>query len=486
MKSLTLKLGLLFAILSLVACNFDFLQNADLGLEENGYVTEEAIPGGIRYKHFTGSDVLKYYEDHYLTDNRCVQIQRYSAQGQLQYTYAFAYDGDGRKSLMAYFDAASQLIWYQTFTYSDTELASITEYKAGEIRQWVRLYDYDNTNPEEPLLTLHAVFNSDLSLAGGFIIGYDAGSPRQKTVYGSMTPTRGLINASSRALLDLDLPALPDPASLPGVPTQAMLEALGISSRTFWFYDEFGTSEIQLDKDWYPLQVSRTDTRIAKTASLQLEWEAGRIKRKKSFYGTTLALDLTLAYTASGLPKTISSRGAALLLPLDYTFTYADTGLPEKIEVSNSGNLLQYFELSYSGDVPDLAGVQQRGIDPFAWNDLLDQAGLTISHYDGDNRLIQSFSAAKVDDTLRIEVRNPDSSLNGYYSLAYDVNGRAASLTAFDASAVRQWSYEYSYAESDLIALTGLDEADFGRLAETWLTDDLVEYAKAFIVDLLF
>jgi len=472
-----LVFGLALA-LALASCNFGFLDDADLS--GTGEVLREEVTtiiGGERHAFYNTADELQYYEDHYITAAKTM--------------------------LLAYYNASNELRWYRVFTYNGETFETITEYDGADARQWSRRYEYGDGS-EVPATTVinAASFAADGTPSGCAMYEFDS-SDRVSflTSYGGVScAVAGLSVAKSassatarsatRAIAPLKVPG-EIAYAVPSIPDAAALSALGVSGYAYWNYDAFGSSELSMDKDWYPVRVARVDSRVAKTVSMELAWSAGhRIIRKKSYYGSTLALDVSMEYTDDGYPLKASTSGAAMLLPLDYELVYAG-GVPARLNVSSNGSLLQWFKYEYTGAALPTSFPAIRGIDPFALLDGLAKSSLVIEHYDGDDLLIETFTFISNPATavLKLEVENATGDSNGYYEAAYE-GELIASLKAFNASGMEQWEYSYGYAEAmdDAAALAGAVgiPADFGRLAETYLTDDIQEYAKGFVMDLLF
>jgi hypothetical protein len=505
-------------VLALASCNFGFLDDADLtGTGEVLTVVETAFDGGKRYSYYNSDTVLQYYEDHFITDSRTMQMQRYSAEDLLRYGYLYQYDGDNR-TLVAYYDSASTIKWYQVFTYPGTLVQTSAEFNAANILQWSRRYEYGTGDPQTGTIMASASYDGTGTLTGCAIYEYLDGTislsflteygtvscavAGSMSVAGSVSGSAPVSRATSKALEPVKVnflaPTIPE-YTVPSIPDNAARSALGVSGYTYWHYDPAnnGTSELRLNEDWYPIRVSHSDDRLRleKSVSVELEWnDANQITRKKSYYGTTLALDVSMTYNADGYPLKASTSGAAMLLPLDFELIYAER-VPARLNVSSNGSLLQWFKYEYAGAVLPASFSSIRSIDPFALLDDLVKSSLVIKHYDGDDNRIETFEFIADDNDFRVNVRDSNNALNGYYLASYDADDLVASLSAYDGAGSPQWEYSYGYADAvtdeALLAKAGLSEAglstaDFGRLAETYLTDDLTEYAKGFVMDLLF
>jgi len=467
-------------VIALASCNFGFLDDADLS--GSGEVLREeitAIAGGERHAFYDTADELQYYEDHYITAAKTMLLANYSASNELR--------------------------WYHVFTYNvDGHIETMAEYDEADVRQWSRRYEYGNGVPVPAATVVKAAsFDGNGTPSGCVIYEFDPSNRVSfLTSYGGVScaiaglsvakaTTNTAARFTPRTIAPLKMPV----EILYEVPSiDTALSTLEKSGYTYWNYDTFGTSELSMDKDWYPVRVARDDDQLEKTVSMELAWnDSQQITRKKSYYGSTLALDVSITYNDDDYPLKVTTSGAALLLPLEYEFVY-ESRIPARLNVSSNGSLLQWFKYEYTGAVLPGSVSAIRGIDPFALLDDLVKSELKIFHYDGDDTLVETFEFLADDADFRVNVRAPDDSLNGYYLASYDAEGMIASLSAYDGSGL-QWNNSYSYTDAvedatllaaAALAEAGLTEADFGRLAETYLTDDITEYAKGFVMDLLF
>jgi len=532
-RALTVTFFLLLIVALVSACTFGFLDDADLGDGEEGlHSVKTTIEGGYKIEWYNSAEVLQYYAEFYLTGELVNQMQSYSATGILRYSYLYQYDADGNKTLVAYYDSANALAWYQIFQYSGTLVSATAEYDGAGLIQWSRQYAHGTGTLAGRVLS-SASFDEDGTLDGCAVYTYNSDAEPKAvsmTAYGlvpcgvSTAPAASAVPAASsasgvpvvftavtassratrsgatpRARITL-VPPSPPEYVLKSMPDQSALDALGVDSYTFWQYDTHGSSELTLTDEWYPTRVSRTDDRIEEAVSMELSWDAShRIERKKSYYGSTLALDVTMSYTDTGLPAVATTTGAAMLLPLEYALTY-DGYRPTRLDVSSNGNLLQYFEYDYTNP-PTLPGSVEelRTIDPFAFLEELKGATFSIHHFDGDDKLVETFSFSAAGDGLKVDVLDSTGASNGYYLVTYDASGFKASLACFGADNVQQWSYSYGYEDAvadleDAATAAGIDLDSMGRLAETYIADAVedgtadyfIEYAKGFVMDLLF
>ncbi len=491
MKAIASKIiGMLFLAAMLASCTFSFLEVGDISIPEDQLVCTitDIVPDGKMYSYSTKAGVLQYYVEHYYTaGGKEKQQQKYSSAGVLQYSYLYEYDAAGNQSFAAYYDATNTLGWYRVSTYTGALVESIREFNGANALQWTKRYSYGTDTLAEKVLGLAAFDGSD-TLTDYTQYEYTTFKneikPSITRVYGKTAAT---VKASSRALVSLTRPTTPT-LTIPAMPDAAAYTALGALSYTYYYYDENGESEIVMDKDWYPQKITRTDGRVAKPVSMQLTWGTDhRISRKSSYYGTTLALDVALTYdSVSGYPTKAVTTGAMLLLPLEYEIIYDTSQIPTRLNVSSDGKLLQWFEYKYTGPSLPLTLTAIRSVDPFAMFDELVKAQLEILHYNGDNILLETFQFLADGNNIRLNVLDAAkaNAINGYYLGAYDVEGRVASLTSHSADGTQLWSNSYSYA--DAIKLLDANIPEFGRLVDTYLTNDMANYAQAFVMDMLF
>ncbi|MBU0927994.1 MAG: hypothetical protein KKA67_09615 [Spirochaetes bacterium] len=488
-----------FALTMLLAsCNFNFLGDADLSVSEDALrVVESEIPGGVRYSYYDSSDTLQYYEDRYSADGRVTQSERHAANGDLRYAYLYRYDAGGNKILTAYYDSSKALRWFQAYSFAGDRLETIAEYDAASALQWSRRYAYgDGTSGPLGELVRSASFNAAGEPTAGSVYRYDGGRAFLMTAYGGVSVAAAGASVSgsaqaSRSLGDFAEPTTPA-YSVPAIPSDDAFAAIGVSSYACWLRDAYGETQVSLDSAWYPTRVVREDSRLpdGKDVSVTIEWDSNRrISRKKSYYGSTLAFDVAMSYTPEGYPLRASTSGAALLLPLDYALAY-EAGRPVRLDVQSAGTTLQWFEYAYSGPPAPLSLEEARTVDPFAFLDGLATAGLKIRHYDGDDALVETIEFTAEGTGLRLNVYDASGVLNGYYLAAYSGDSLIASLSSYDSAGAKHWGYEYGYADAASLAdAAGATLADFpelGRLSEAYITDDILDYAQGFVMDLLF
>jgi hypothetical protein len=478
---------------------------------EEEHIIETDIPGGTRVSYYSASDVLLRYEDHFISDGHDIQVQYYSASGLLLYTYAYAWE-DGQNVLIAYFDSQNRLSWYRAIEWAGPGLPSvIREYDAADILQWARRIEYGG-GPEGDEEIMWVLYGPDLSVQSAVITVFDAESrPGMETSYqadeallqaSAVAPAaaaRSLAagpstGATPRDIMALTLPVPPEMPLLALPNPDAM--TIPVTGYRFWFYDAYGSTEVAFSADWFPLEAVRQDSRLgeAESASIEMEYyENGLPSRKRIYYGGVMALEASIEYDAIGFVTEVSTSGASLLLPLSYTLHYDDQHYVTRIDISSGDTLLQYFTYQYAGPVAPRSVSAARSFDPFSFLDDLLDANLTIRHYDGDNALVESFTVTALETGygVRVDVNKPDGSLNGYYIVGYDEDGKRVSLSAHAANGTVTWSQSYGYAQYAGLFQAALEDAfqeavvQYGRLSELYDLSGIEEMASAFMYDLL-
>lgn len=527
---------LLPALLALAAaaalgCSFAFMEDADLGEPEaEGKVVETAFDGGVRYAYYDSKNVLLKYEDSFVADGKETQRQRHAPDGAFLHAWLYAYGGDGNKTMEAFYGANAALASFSVHAWTGGKVETTAEFDAAGVVLLSRRFSYGVDGAPAGELRASVSFGQDGKAAAGLRRDYYSaeGTPLVvlETSFGTKPSCcRAILPAGDSAsagpapaarttrdsraegtlspAVDKKSLALPaDPGyAVPALPSDAELAALGASGYRLLQEDppaaKHGRTEAVFDKDWYPAKVTRWDDRLPQgreSASVALSWQAGRLVRKTSYFGSTLALDLRIGYTAEGYPASVAASGAAMLLPLELSFKY-EGSRPTQVAISSKGAPLQRFDYEYSGPTSLPASVAAlRETDPFAALEALDAARLTIRHYDGGGALIESFAFSKAASGIRVDVANASGANAGRYEAIYDADGRKASLAAYGASGGEPlWSYAYGYDDAlahfkdlDANLKAQLDSSGFGRVAESYLTADVGAYAKAFLIDLLF
>jgi hypothetical protein len=479
--------------LFLSACDFAFYDQPQNLTEEAGLhcvETQLANGAGVRMSWYNSANVLQYYEDHYIQGGLTVQVQRFTAANALSYVYGYKYDSSGRKTLIAYFDATKTLQWYQAFSWTIAgNLETQREYNAANVLQWARKYSYV-ADVAEGKITLAARFNGTRVLDSLTVNEYDQDGNLAKASYfgedacsRALSPSfSGSSRPSARALLSLTLPTVPAMPTLtmPAAPADPASFSPAVTGYSFWFYDASGVSSVSFDENWIPQTLSRDDTRLIEDINVSLSYDSlGRISRKVTQYGQETALDLTVQYEGNTLfPVGVTTTGKSLLLPLSYTLEYDANHYPVKLSVLSGGNLMHYFTYAYSGPTVPVTLEQAKSVDPFRLMDQLMSANLVIKHYDGDNALVETFTATAETNAMRVTVRRPDGTANGSYLLSYDGTS-LASCASYSAAGAQLWSYSYDYAP-DISALQGQKD----RILE-FLPGNAQQIAEAFLYDLL-
>jgi hypothetical protein len=465
------------AVLLLSACDMSFITQ-DTDLTDEAALIEETtdLPGGAGHRvswYIQEGHVLQYYEDHYVTDGKEVQIQRFSATNTLSYTYLMAYTGDN-KTLLAYYSASNALVWYQAFTYTASNcVETIREYDAANALQWAGKYAYGSSAAPDKA-TVSATYASDFTLKAATITTFDAttGKPLEETSYAlpeaaaSIAEARSVSasGASPRALLALTAPTVPALPATWDLPDPATI-SLPVSGHSLWFYDPFGTTAVAFSAAWYPLSVKRSDdSRLTAPVTVDLSYdEQGRISGKTTRYGDVVALDATIEYedASSFFPVRVDTTGRALYMPLVYDIAYDADHRPLTLTVSNADSVMARFDYEYAGPAVPTSVAALRSIDPFQFMDSLLTANLKIRQYDGDGILVETFNVVPVENGVKVEVIWPDGSQHGYYLALNDSSGQTISLAAYSAAGAQLWINSYGYAGAVEEA-----QAQFGRISE--------------------
>lgn len=503
-----MKRYLIAAIVLLVlfmACDFAFL-DGDRTIPTGGlhYHDENfADGGGYRRTWHDDDEVVQYYEDFFITDGLLMQHQNLDPAEALRFAYAYSYDGQRRMAVEAYYDSTAALVWYDAFSWTaEGNLEVQREYDASGALQWARRYAYAAAEVDGRV-SISAFFGPDLALRAAACNDYDphdrlskesyfgedetgqpAASARAFPAFDPASARAGrAAPARSRAILALALPAVPEMPAL-DMPADAAAIALAPSGSRYWFYDSateaLPASSVAFDAEWYPTALFRSDPAAYQDISVALGYDGlKRISRKRTEYGSVVALDVGIEYDGDTLfPVRVETSGSSLLMPLDYGIEYDADRRPIRVSVSSNGALLHYFTYAYSG--PSVGSVEEaRSIDPFRFMDELMAANLVISHYDGDEVLIETFTASAIPEGLRVDVHTPEGVLNGYYVLAKDTEGNLVSFSSYSADGTKAWSYSYDYTLA-IAELAGQAE----RLLE-YLPEGAAEYANAFAFDLL-
>ncbi len=481
MKRFGIALALISALFT--SCVFDFASSSKILSSADDLHCVTATSDSVQVtSYFNKTEVLQYYEESYIAGPARLidQVQKYSASGVLESSVVYVYNPDNQAELVAYFDGTNALQWYQTYTYDTSKVAVQAEYDGSGALQWARKYSYVASGDAIGKIETAASFSAASVLDGLSVYTFLSGSDKwnKEVSYGTNRNAVDCASVSvsleagaktqdvvtSHGKITLALPAKPaDPALvLPADPAAV----LALSGYRFAYYDGYGSSEISLTPEWYPTTVLRTDTRLeGRTLRVDLEYDgSNRIIGKNIFYGTTRALSVIIEYDAAGFPVKISTTGEAMMLPLEYSLTYDSHHRPQRVSISSALNLLQYFDYTYAGTALTLSASTDRSIDPFAFLDTLLTSVATVKQYDGDDKLVETFTAHSVAGGVSLEVTKPDNTFNGYFLVTLGASGKASSLASFDANGTKQAFWEFGFADA---ALESLGPGQFGRLVET-------------------
>lgn len=128
--------------------------------------------------------------------------------------------------------------------------------------------------------------------------------------------------------------------------------------------------------------------------------------------------------------------------------------------------------------------------------------GLVISERDGDDRLVETFTAAAGTSSVRVSVNRPKADgsaggdLNGYFDIGFDAEGNPTSLVATSATGAVSWSWSLAsfasrWGDLEATATAAFDESvDFGPMVESLIapSDDqtVPRIQDSFVYNLMF
>lgn len=507
------------------------------------------------------------------------QLQHYSAGGTLLYIVTYAYDADGNVQVAATYDSDKVVDSFLVYSWEQVgtdwlKVRTLDCAADGSLKGAV-VWDYDSAGNR----TLEAAYNADTSLAEASTWEYDAatadarlltartfdgrgnetarvvttwdanGREAQRTWYGaaasasragsvggaSLVPAKADMAGSRQAddpdrqnvdsRLETGLPGYTVPESVvlpdPVLANQSLAEV----QHQFWRYDDYGSMWAILDQDWYPVELERTDSRLAALLGLEavdyditvhvavgwqdmpaieipaelaaeipvnIEFDKRPVSKVTTINGVE-ALNVTVHYASStGLPDFVSTSGAAMTVPLDFSLEYNDFWVPTKLTVLSSDATIMTFTYDYGSD----AGVSQPAKDPMAMLAFARNVHV-IRNYVGveaAENLLQTFTFTYSNEgdnyQERVDVTDAAGASTGYFLVSFDANGLVGSIASHDATSALQWSYSYSYDQlkADLPMYQRMAEdfiADTGFLTGEE-TDYLASYASNFVYQLLF
>lgn len=506
MKRLLIALVALIALVS--SCTFDFFDDAkDIAETDTLHSVTQTTENVQVTKWYDTSETLQYSEEGYIQSGsrQIEQVQKYSASGELKHTYRYIYNAAAQIDLVAYYDSSDSLQWFHVYTFDENDRISVqAEYNGSAILQWARKYTYvPSSETASGEISTVSSFTSLAQLDGVAVYSFLTGSKKwnKEVSYGTIgnvisddpaicaliAEDVNVTSVTNHGRISVTMPNRPESLALT-VPVDPST-VLSLTGYRFAYYDDYGNSKISLNPSWYPLSAVRDDSRLdGNDLQVDLTYDsANRIVNKTTYYGSTKALSVDIAYDSGNYPTTVTTTGAAMLLPLEYTMAYDEYRRPSKISVTSEGKRLHYFNFAYSGTPAALTITTDRSIDPFNFLDSLLSVEMTITHYDGDDDLVESFYAHAVTEGIQIDVIKPDGKANGLFLVTRDAAGRPVSFTTKNAKGKTLNVQEFSFADAQIDALS---EATFGRLVEVFIPNDTSngssEIADNFKYDLFF
>ena len=499
-------------------------------------------------RHYSAADVFLGSEVWFIksgteSGSRLVeQIQYYDAEDSLTSTTAFAYTDDtasAKFTTVSRYDAANTLQSVESYAYDgDGEIESVSTYQydgdSGDClltgTRMVSSPGFVSAAGSMRVVSVYSVPDSgtagtSLALSGAaarYFLPASTGDDDWNLEVswagtGFEPPSTGNVCAGASVLDSVQHPdrivlsSLPDLAgTVPDAPNQEELwtSGLAITGSRASYADGYGDSEIAFDSDWAPVSLVRSDERLEKAVSIQLVRDgSGRITAKKTYYGTTLALELDVTYDGDGYPLTVSATGAAMMLPLSFAVTYGSgSGYDHSITwITVSVSDIPMYRLSFAynnelGAIP-LTLKDAASFDPFSFAESLLASSVEISCYEigeTSDDLYATFTFAPVTGGVRATVTDDKDAMTGFYEILYS-GGLAGSLAAYDADSKQVWYKEFGYGASffndlyDSIELPSVSSADIdrvtalgshlGQLYETWVPGDVQERIEAGATD---
>jgi len=528
----------------LVSCTFDWPSgNNDLTEDTSSYTSTTETDATVEKVSSFKDEVLQSYEVRYIgdTDARTIdQVQYYSASGALKGSWVYARAASGLVERAAYFDAESDLRYYNVYDYDDAGAVSAQyEYDGESVLQSARLYKKADSGLSAGQLETVAVFGPDATLQGGlqyyFLetsktwnmeVALGSASSSLSGGITALNPTAGAdsVDIAAETKLELtvpDLPTLPELA-IPDFDALSASGQIAVSGYRFSYDDAYGNTLVALNQGWLPQSGSRKDTRLAETISVELGYDdESRIVSKSTYYGSTLALKVVVTYatTADGsisyIPVKVETTGAAMLLPLTYVIDYGPSHEVTALNVFSNDVQIRKLAYTYNGPVVPTTIEGLKSMDPFAFLSELLKSDIVIYDYDGDGKLIETFTPAVLYDYpgdatiptgVRVDVHaakadgSDGGDFTGAYTVAYDTAGNSVSLKSTDAAGNLVWTQETGNLSDIVASLESVapdvvaQASNLGSLVETWVPKDaqatastvVSEIQSSFMYNLLF
>lgn len=469
-------LCLLVAVVSVVSCKWN-LSDSGGDLSEVRVTTVTETAPTVEKSSVYHNDVLNSYEVRYIDDTstRTIgQIQKYDAKGNLLGIWRYGRSA-GVVNVAAYYTSASSHSFFYVYTSDSNGFVTGTYYyDAASALQWAHRFSPKSGGSAQGKLAAAASFGPTGALDGGLSYYFiDTASYASKTwnvevSYGSTAsslsgggsasnPVAGATSIQSlnvEAQKPVSLPSMP---SLPSLSIPSDFAAIGLAKTgyRFSFDDAYGNTTLAVGTDWYPVSGTRTDSRLGAAVSTKLTRDSsGRITDESTFYGSTLALKVGVAYDGNTwFPVSVSTTGKTMLLPLTYKIAYRPNHAVDTVAVYSGDTCLRLLKYSYAAELPAQSASSSKDMDPFGFLSSILQSGVTISDYKGDQTtLVETFTCSSVRDSnnvttgVNIAVNLPKSdgtaggAYNGSYFIGYDSAGICKVLQAKNASDSVLWT----------------------------------------------
>jgi hypothetical protein len=529
-------LVLVAATVLLAGCNLAFLSNAASNSNSSSETyTYSWSKNNTVYSCYDGSGALVWYDIYVPNNSTPSTIARYLANNTLVYTDAYEYDSYNNKTLDVYFDSSNTLqsierYSYETYTASGTkkerqvEAATFTVSSSGAYSLYSAEYlSYDSSLNK----TVQDVWTGSTNTVSSVTAySYDSsGNLSHVKTYGSALrllndTTYGLYNGTSEPFLQyiytgadssaskqLQLAAcaaksgsrgasaaraLTVPTTLPAFPTEPAFTLVDtntvLSVSTVWNYDSYGNFAATLNANNYPTAITRTDSRLSQSVTIDASWDSyNRLTEKNMYYGSTDILDVKINYGSNtqyangGWNVTeLDFSGASLLLPIAIGITYNSSNLPDTIaaytydpSTKTRGTKLYYLTYTYTNTATSASSGIDLGLLHFGgvitavknYTGSGTYLGKYVFDYSNKSQLLIS-SLASSDGT-----DNNDTN-NGKFVIAYNSAGQDASFTSYNSSGGIAWQYQYSYEDvqsgaSALVGELGLTQSNVTSASTT-------------------
>lgn len=478
----SLAVYFILSALFLQSCSMEFLDEDSPADSASSYTRYDS-EGDILYC-YDSEDNLKWIEYYdYNSQGQCIFIKHTLPSGTVLWSYVYEWTGSDLVT-EAYYDSGNKLSWFsgysysggspvmrskyngssalqsfQTWTYNGTDKVLTTgSYSSSSALQWAYKHEYDGSGNT----ALTSIYGSD-SLRDAYIdYDYDGSSRMiRATAYGSATasgnyeapceipgfPTYGGVNTSSRNDTGISVPGKP---TAPSTPVLSLTDSpVSYAWMSLWFFDSYGYTSATLNSSYLPITLVRSAPDYLKGHPLEadLSYDSSqRLTRKTTMWNGETVLDLVFGYDGDGYLNSLDTRGRSLYIPLRYTIGYTpinDYKVPEELKIYNESTLLQKFVYAYSAP-PGSAKEYAKGIS-------------TITHYDGDNVLVGTYTFSYSDPILTINVTDSSTVYTGRFELTYD-GDKNASFNSYDKDGNTVWNYQFRYEGDSRVSEAVHDE----------------------------